>query len=302
MKPALLTLARRELRALELARGSVIVAAVSGGPDSMALLHVLAKLAPDLGVVIHAHGVDHGLRAEAAAELDLAEAFAARLDVRFTRTLVRVARGGNLQARARTARYEALAVAARAVGACTIATAHHADDRAETVLMRLMRGAGPRGLAVLPPRAPLALDTAHELVRPLIRARRDAVQAHAARHGVPFATDPSNTDPRFLRVRVRLELLPLLQSLAPGIVDHLTSLADQLGAERGETADSFPLSRSVQVALADLARSRSKTARVWLPHGLVVTLDAPQPPHARARLARAGPRARIERRPGRGDP
>lgn len=310
MKPALLTLARRELRALDLGPGSVIVAAVSGGPDSMALLHVLAKLARDLGVVIHAHGVDHGLRAEAAAELDLAETFAARLDVRFTRTLVHVARGGNLQARARTARYEALAAAARAVGARTIATAHHADDRAETVLMRLMRGAGPRGLAVLPPRAPLASATELELVRPLVRARRATVQAHAERHGVPFATDPSNTDPRFLRVRVRSELLPLLESMAPGIVDHLVALADQLGTERGGTADSFPLSRSVQLALAELVRSRSKTARVWLPHGLVVTLDAPQappeappePPDARARLARAGPRARRERQPGRGDP
>lgn len=282
MTPALLTQARRALTGeAKLARGSVVVAAVSGGPDSMALLHVLARLGPELGIVVHAHGVDHGLRPGAAAELDAAEAFAAHVGVPFARTNVRVARGGNLQARARTARYAALADAARAVGAGAVATAHHADDRAETVVLRLMRGAGPRGLAVLPPRAPLlALPLAPlaeegiELVRPLIRARRRSVLAHLQRHGVPFATDPSNEDPRFLRTRVRRELMPLLEELSPGIVDHLVALADQLASEGGEQASSFPLPRSTQTALAELTRSRSTTARVWLPGGLVVTVDA----------------------------
>lgn len=272
--PALLTLARQALTGdAKLARGAVLLAAVSGGPDSMALLHVLARVAPPLGVEVHAHGVDHGLRPDAAHELDVAEAFAARLGVPFARTELRVARGGNLQARARAARFEALAVAARAVGAHAIATAHHADDRAETVLIRLMRGSGPRGLAVLPARAPLAGHDDLELVRPFVRARREAVLAHVERHAIPFSTDPSNTDPRFLRARVRREVLPLLEELAPGIVDHLVALADQLGETPTEGLGAFPLSRSVQAALAQLARSRSTTTRVWLPGGLVVTLD-----------------------------
>ena len=278
MTPALLTLARRALTGeAKVARGSTIVVAVSGGPDSMGLLHLLARLGPELGILVHAHGVDHGLRALAATELDAAEAFATYIGVPFGRTTVRVARGGNLQARARTARYEALANAARAVGAGAIATAHHADDRAETVLLRLMRGAGPRGLAVLPPRAPLG-EEGIELVRPFIRARRRTVSAHLQRHGVPFASDPSNEDPRFLRTRVRRELMPLLEALSPGIVDHLVALADQLASEGGEQASSFPLPRSSQAALAELVRSRSTTARVWLPGGLVVTVD----PKARA--------------------
>ena len=282
VSPALLTLARQALTGeARVARSEVLVAAVSGGPDSMALLHVLARVAPPLGVVIHAHGVDHGLRAEAAHELDVAAAFAKKLAIPFGRTELRVARGGNLQARARAARFEALAVAARAVGARTIATAHHADDRAETVLIRLMRGAGPRGLAVLPARAPLAGHDDLELVRPLLRARRSAVLAHVERHAIPFSTDPSNVDPRFLRVRVRREIMPLLAELAPGIVDHLVALADQLGATSAEAGGAFPLSRSVQAALAQLVRSRSTTARVWLPGGLVVTLDP---------RARPGPR------------
>lgn len=280
--PSLVTLAKQALAGdAKVARGETLVAAVSGGPDSMALLHVLARITPPLGITLHAHGVDHGLRAEAAGELDVAEAFATRLGVPFARTRVSVARGGNLQARARTARFEALAAAARAVGARTIATAHHSDDRAETVLIRLMRGSGPRGLAVLPPRAPLGAHDDLELVRPFLRARRAAVLAHVERHAIPFATDASNADPRFLRVRVRRELMPLLEELSPGIVDHLVALADQLAETTTERGGEFPLSRSVQSALARLARSRCTTARVWLPGGLVVTLDP---------RARPGPR------------
>ncbi len=278
----LLTLARRALTGeASVARGSAVVAAVSGGPDSMALLHVLSRLGPKLGIVVHAHGVDHGLRREASGELDAAEAFAKHVGVPFGRTAVAVARGGNLQARARTARYAALAAAARAVGAQSIATAHHADDRAETVLLRLMRGAGPRGLAVLPGRAPLAGAPALELVRPLLRARRASVIAHVERHAVPFAADPSNADPRYLRTRVRRDLLPLLEELSPRIVEHLVALADQLLALGGDSPSGFPLPRSTQGALADLVRSRSTTARVWLAGGLVVTVDPKARPGAR---------------------
>lgn len=272
--PSLLTAARRALTGeTTIDRGSVLLAAVSGGPDSMALLHVLSRLAPKLGLVVHGHGVDHGLRAEAPRELDLAESFAGHVGVPFARTRVRLARGGNLQARARASRYAALAKAARAIGARAIATAHHADDRAETVLMRLMRGAGPRGLAALLPRSPLALHTDIDVIRPLLRASRATVQAHVERHAIPFATDPSNADPRFLRVRVRRELMPLLEQLSPRIGDHLVALADQLADGRTEGPTTFPLPRPTQLALATLARSRSAEARVWLPGGLVAIVD-----------------------------
>ena len=272
MTPSLLTLARRALSGeARVAPNGSVIAAISGGPDSMALLHVLALLGPKLGIAVHAHGVDHGLRPEAALELDVAEAFAKRIGVPFDRTVLRLSRGGNMQARARDARYEALAVAAGVRGARTIATAHHADDRAETVLLRLLRGAGPRGLAVLPARAPL--DAEVELLRPLLRARRTDVLAHLERHAIPFATDPSNDSSRFLRTRVRREVLPLLETLSPGIVSHLVALADQLAAAEGGTPTGFPLPRSTQQALAELVRSRSTTARVWLPGGLVATLD-----------------------------
>jgi tRNA(Ile)-lysidine synthase len=198
-----------------------VLAAVSGGPDSMAMLHVLALLRSRLAFGLFAHGVDHGLRPEAAAELDLAEGFARSLDVPFARTRVSVAPGGNLQARARVARWEALRAAAARVGAHRIATGHHADDRAETMLIRILRGTGARGLGVLPPRD-------GDRIRPLHRARRADVDAHVARHHVPHAIDPSNADPRFLRVRVRGELLPALERLSPRVVEHLCRLADEL--------------------------------------------------------------------------
>ena len=193
--PTLLTLARRAIEDHELVppEGRVL-AAVSGGPDSMALLHVLAILGKKMKLEVVAHGVDHGLRASAKKELDLAAAFARDLGIEFSRTKLRVAKGGNLQARAREARHVALERARVSTKADVIAMAHHADDRAETVLMRILRGTTVRGLAVLPFRAAHA-----PLVRPLLLARRDDIERHIGRHNVPFSVDPSNEDPRFLR-------------------------------------------------------------------------------------------------------
>jgi tRNA(Ile)-lysidine synthase len=187
------------------------------------MLHVLASLREACGLRVTAAGVDHGLRDDAAAELELARKVASTCDVPFEVTHVEVAPGANLMARARAARYAALRSAKARAGASLIATGHTADDRAETVILRILRGAGPRGLAVLPP-------LSGDLVRPLIRAGRADVEKHLARHGVVAASDPSNLDARFLRVRVRREVMPLLASLSPGIVGSLTGLADALAS------------------------------------------------------------------------
>jgi tRNA(Ile)-lysidine synthase len=230
--PTLITLTRAALRESPTAplvpRGAVVLVAVSGGPDSMALLHVLALLRARLAFGLFAHGVDHGLRPAAVAELDLAGDLARSLDVPFSRSRVSLAPGGNLQARARTVRWEALRTAASQAGADRIATGHHADDRAETVLMRILRGTSPRGLAALPP-----LDG--DRIRPFYRARRADIDEHVARHALPHAVDPSNRDPRFLRTRVRHEVLPLLERLSPRIVEHLCALADAAATGAGES-------------------------------------------------------------------
>jgi tRNA(Ile)-lysidine synthase len=229
--------------------GERVVVACSGGPDSTALLHALARLAPRLRCSIVAHGVDHGLRAAAAAELALAANVARELGVPFSTSCVDLGRGPNLQARARAARLGLLVAAAKANGASVIATGHTADDRAETVLLRLLRGAGPRGLAALPPRAPAPGASEVSLVRPLLRARRADVLAHLARHALPFAQDPSNADVRFARARVRHELLPQLESMAPGIVEHLGDLADMLAS----------LVAGADPKLAELGKGQRKT-------------------------------------------
>lgn len=224
--PTLITLVRSALAAHAMApRGSRLLVAVSGGADSMALLHVLAGLRRRGAFGLFAHGVDHGLRPEAASELDRAADFSSSLDVPFTRSKVVVPPGGNLQARARDARWTALREAAGRVRADRIATGHQADDRAETVLMRMLRGTSVRGLGALPP-------CAGDRVRPMFRARRADVEAHVARHGIPHADDPSNRNPRFLRTRVRYEILPLLERLSPHVVDHLCALADECTSPR----------------------------------------------------------------------
>lgn len=262
--PSLRTLVGRVLDEVDasldgdrLKRGHILCAC-SGGPDSNAMLSVLASLRAKRGLQLSACGVDHGLRPEAAAELAMAEALATDLRVPFTKVRVLVSPGSNLMARARTARYEALLDERARVGASLIATAHTADDRAETVLLRLLRGSGARGLGVLPP-----LDG--DLLRPIVRARRSDVERHLERNGLAFASDPSNLDTRFARVRVRHELLPLLTTLSPRIVETLCNLADELWATRaGREAPLSALGRRQREALmagiAKRGRGQVRTA------------------------------------------
>ena len=270
--PTLLTRVRRTLREeCNVSRGARILVAVSGGGDSAALLHALACARDRTGLVLFAHGVNHGLRPEAASELELARQCAERCQVPYSESSLRLQSGGNLQARARTARYASLRRAAAQVGADWIATGHHADDRAETVIMRLLRGAGPRGLAVLPARA-------GELLRPMIRARRADVLAHLHRHAVLFAEDPSNQDRRYLRVRVRREVMPLLESLSPRLVEHLCALADQVDAPAPPELFDFggrpvPLGREHTTQIQRARRLRLSGVRVRLPGGREIAVD-----------------------------
>lgn len=271
--PTLITIAERALKdEIPIGPGQHVLVAVSGGSDSMALLSVLVRLARKHGFAISAHGVDHGLREAASAELDLAERFCDELGVTFTRSTVAVGRGGNLQARARVARYDALERELARRGATHIATAHHADDRAETVLLRLLRGTSPAGLAVLPP-------VSGNRVRPLIRARKSDVVRHVTRHRIPFSEDPSNRDPRFVRTKVREQILPLLESLSPRIVDHLNALADELSPAASALAgfDELPvalLGTAQRAELNKMLKGRSRSARVRVRGGKELRLDS----------------------------
>jgi len=209
-------------------RGATVLVACSGGVDSQVLLDVLAHVArPERGkhhtapawFRVVACGIDHGLREEAKDELALAAALAEARGVPFLPVQLHVPAGSNLQARARDQRHAALRRVAAETGARYIATGHHLDDRAETVLIRILRGAPIEGLAVLPP-------VTQDLLRPLIRAHRTQIEAHAQRRRLAFAVDPSNANHRFLRVRVREQVMPVLRSVDPRIVEHLVGLAE----------------------------------------------------------------------------
>jgi tRNA(Ile)-lysidine synthase len=202
------------------ARG--VLCAVSGGADSIAMLHALARLAPDLRVTLAVASIDHGLRPTSADEVALVRAAADALGLPFrTRRLDLGPSTGDLSARARAARYAALHDLARELGATRVAVGHTLDDQAETVLARLLRGSGVRGLAGIRPRR------RDGVVRPLLDVRRAEARAYVRSIGAPFVDDPSNEDPRFSRSRMRHMVLPVLVAEAPDVAVHLARLADE---------------------------------------------------------------------------
>ncbi|HEV2557102.1 MAG TPA: tRNA lysidine(34) synthetase TilS [Microvirga sp.] len=204
--------------------GAVLVA-VSGGPDSVALLHLLARW-PDRPRLVAAT-IDHGLRPEAAGEAGLVAACAARLGVehRILPWLGPKPSSG-LQATARDARYTLLASLARTEGATHLATAHTEDDQAETLLMRLAAGSGLSGLVGMRPET---MRDGLWHVRPLLAVPKAVLVDLCRREGWPFAEDPSNADPRFARVRWR-RLMPLLaaEGLTPARLSRLSARARRI--------------------------------------------------------------------------
>jgi tRNA(Ile)-lysidine synthase len=205
--------------------GDVVLVALSGGADSVALLAALHELRGELGIGLAAAHLDHGLRG---AESDADRAFVERLAARFTLPLV-VERaqleGGNMEAAARRARYAFLARAAAASGASKIATAHTQDDQAETLMLRLLRGAGRRGLGGIRPRR-------GAIIRPLLLCDRVQVRYFLVERRLEWRRDRSNFDFALARTRVRAGYLPALtRELNPRLSHALARLADVLRDE-----------------------------------------------------------------------
>jgi tRNA(Ile)-lysidine synthase len=189
-----------------------LVLAVSGGPDSMALLLLAARWRADLrrGPQLLAVTIDHGLRPQSAREAKMVGALAQRLAVAHRTIGWRGKKPPTgLQEAARQARYRLLAAAARKAGAKCILTAHTLDDQAETVLMRLARGSGPTGLGAMAAETELPELGGLTLIRPLLTVPKRRLIATLKAQGVAFADDPSNRDPRFTRARLRA-LMPAL--------------------------------------------------------------------------------------------
>jgi tRNA(Ile)-lysidine synthase len=258
--------------------GARVIVAVSGGPDSTALLDVLARLAGERSfAVVAAVGVDHGLRPEAGSELDGAEAHARRIGVPFDRIGVTVGPRGSVAAAAREARYAALAEARIRWGATHVAVGHTQDDQAETVLARVLHGSGLRGLAGVDP----ARDDG--VVRPLVDASRAAVLAYLADAGLGFATDPSNADPRFDRARIRSTVLPALTAESTEAAAHLAALADE-ARETEDTLEALAAALLADAAVPGSALSLSRLRRAPVAVALRALRRALGPEIGRAHL------------------
>jgi tRNA(Ile)-lysidine synthase len=214
-----------------LAPGERVLAAVSGGPDSVCLLHILCRLRFPVEVAHFDHQTRGG---ESAADAVFVRALADGLGVPFhleSRAIVEECRGlkDSFEQHARRARYEFLVRTAKARACAAIATGHHADDLAETVLMRVLRGTTASGLAGIPP---VRFEGQMRIVRPLISCTRTEILAYLSAHGLPYRTDLSNEDTRYLRNKVRHELLPCLaRDYNPKVRAALIRLSESMRCE-----------------------------------------------------------------------
>lgn len=211
--------------------GSAVLCALSGGADSMALLSVLLHLQDDLHFTVYAAHYNHGLRgAEAIRDETFVTEWCHKNAVPLT-----VGRGdvgveaqkrkAGIEETARSLRYAFLTQTAKAVGATHIATAHNADDNAETVLLNLVRGTGLDGLTGIPPKRGC-------LVRPLLPCTRLEIETYLSALGIPHVEDSTNQDPAYSRNRVRQSVMPVLRSINPNFVDTLTANLNHLRADR----------------------------------------------------------------------
>jgi tRNA(Ile)-lysidine synthase len=196
--------------------GQSVLVALSGGADSVVLLHLLCQLRQAWGLRLEAAHFDHRMRPGSEADARWVSGLCRALGVALELGVAEGALAG--EAEARRARYRFLSEVARRRAVDRIATAHHADDQAETVLFRIARGTGLRGLGGIPPRR-------GRIVRPLLPFRRAEILSYAAAAHLRFREDPTNLSPSYARNRIRLEVLPRLEKVAPGAVRSLVRLS-----------------------------------------------------------------------------
>ncbi|MFN8378820.1 MAG: tRNA lysidine(34) synthetase TilS [Anaerolineae bacterium] len=243
--------------------GSTVVVGVSGGADSLALLHALATLRRRMGVHIVAATLDHGLRGEAGAGDALHVVRLAmewqvpveteKVDVR--REAARTKRG--IEETARDLRYRYLARVAAEHGTNRVAVAHHASDQAETVLLHLFRGAGLDGLAGMRPLTGLP-EFQIVLLRPLLAVTRGEIEAYCRSQGIEYREDASNTDTEPTRNWLRHTVLPLVETRFPGAPRALSDLAESVALDEewlAALSDSFMARASVAEHAIRLPRS-----------------------------------------------
>ena len=256
--------------------GDCLVAAVSGGADSVALLLLLLELRNELGIVLSVAHVNHQLRGE---ESDADQRFVEELcnshglELHCRSAPLGTGANSRIEAAARELRYSFFRELAGANPGMKIATAHTLDDQAETVLLRILRGTGIRGLTGIHPRITFAEkdQTLGEVVRPLLGFRRAELKEFLYQRGQTWREDSSNCDPTFLRNRVRHAVLPLLrENFGPAVVENLSDLAEIARAEDEHWLTSHPevLAQSGQLnanALCSMPLARQRRLlRSWI--------------------------------------
>lgn len=210
--------------------GDHILVGLSGGPDSVCLLHILQLLKPKYRLRISAAYIDHGLREdEVPEEIEFCRKICENLDVEFYTQSVAVKDFAkkekiNIQEAARILRYGALDQISININAHKIAVAHNADDQAETVIMRLLRGAGPAGLSGIPP-------VRKKIIRPLIEVERAQIEKFLSEKNIPYIIDSSNKSLKYLRNKIRHTLMPVIKSINPQAVHIISKTADILREE-----------------------------------------------------------------------
>lgn len=220
-------------------KGGVVLCAVSGGRDSMCLLHYLHSIAPACGFTVAAGHFNHQMRAEASSDEDFVRAFCAERNIPFYTAAAPVYEKTrewklSVEETGRRLRYEFLERTAEEIGARYIATAHHALDNAETVLLNLLRGTGSEGLGGIPP-------VRGKFIRPLLQTSREEIESYCAENTIAFVEDSTNRDTHYARNRLRLELWPQLESINSNLTAALGRTAAIVRAENGYL-DSLALS------------------------------------------------------------
>lgn len=269
----MLSLVQRTIRERDLVTaGDRVLVAVSGGPDSTALLHALVRLSSRLDVNVVVACVDHGLRPESAKEAQevcrryqrmglVCEVL--NVDVHHARR-----RHVSLQEAARNVRLAALEGAAERLGCSKIALGHTADDQAETVLFRIVRGTRIAGLAGIPYRR-------GPFIRPMLDVRRSELLGYLAKRKIEFFSDPSNANRHYARSRIRHDILPMLARENPRVVESLLSIASEARARGGmlwrqELPPEVFLPRRVAACVDRLVRDGRGTRRIAVRNGEIM--------------------------------
>ena len=252
-----------------IAPGAILLVGVSGGADSIALLYALSKLAPSLNIRLAVAHLNHGIRPEAEADADFVAECCQSLGIPCYRETVDVPKmvadsSESLEMVARQARYRFFADTANTIGAEVVATAHTQDDQAETVLLKLCRGAGSSGLNGI---ACNTIIHGLRVIRPILNATRAEVEAFLREENITWREDSTNTDTRMQRNRIRHDVLPQLEAhLNPRIKEALARTADILAEENAYMTNQAE--NALQHAIGDSPEGLSVEAVCQLPRAL----------------------------------